>query len=83
MKTVLYLLDDGNESQGFVVHALPTSEEEEPRMRRDSQVEEQLRHTQDKLLLKEKEVRWRYQSVLHHIHKLNVLSESLFHKIGY
>ncbi|XP_040049322.2 uncharacterized protein traf3ip3 [Gasterosteus aculeatus] len=47
--------DDGNESQGFVVHALPTSEEEEPRVRRDSQVEEQLRHTQDKLLLKEKE----------------------------
>ncbi|XP_037335354.2 TRAF3-interacting JNK-activating modulator isoform X1 [Pungitius pungitius] len=47
--------DDGSESQGFVLRGLPTSEEEEPRVRRDSQMEEQLRHTQDKLLLKEKE----------------------------
>ncbi|KAL6119781.1 traf3ip3 [Pungitius sinensis] len=47
--------DDGSESQGFVLRGLPMSEEDEPRVRRDSQMEEQLRHTQDKLLLKEKE----------------------------
>ncbi|KAM8862381.1 TRAF3-interacting JNK-activating modulator isoform 1-T2 [Spinachia spinachia] len=47
--------DDGSESRGFVMQGLPTSEKEKPGVSRDSQVEEQLRHAQDKLLLKEKE----------------------------
>lgn len=40
----------------------PPSEEAEPQVtvRRDSQVEEQLRHTQEKLRLKEREVEWEF-----------------------
>lgn len=42
------------------------SEEAETRQaeRRDSEVEKELRHTQEKLQLKEREVESRYQSVL-------------------
>jgi len=49
-----------------MMQGLLTSEEAEPRLmeRRDSQVEEQLHHTQDKLRLKEREVKWSYHSVL-------------------
>lgn len=53
-------LDDNNESQDFMMQKRPPSEEAEPQVtvRRDSQVEEQLRHTQEKLRLKEREVEW-------------------------
>ncbi|XP_054465213.1 coiled-coil domain-containing protein 157 isoform X2 [Anoplopoma fimbria] len=49
------LRDGSNESQDSMMQGLLTSEEVEPRLtaRRDSQVEEQLRHTQEKLQLKE------------------------------
>ncbi|XP_044068828.1 TRAF3-interacting JNK-activating modulator [Siniperca chuatsi] len=51
------LRDVSNESQDFMMQGCLTSEEAEPRLtlRRDSQVEEQLRHTQEKLQLKERE----------------------------
>lgn len=55
-------LDDNNESQDFMMQKRPPSEEAEPQVtvRRDSQVEEQLRHTQEKLRLKEREVEWEF-----------------------
>lgn len=55
-------LDDNNESQDFMMQKRPPSEEVEPQVtaRRDSQVEEQLRHTQEKLRLKEREVEWEF-----------------------
>lgn len=55
-------LDDNNESQDFMMQKRPPSEEAEPQVtvRRDSQVEEQLRHTQEKLQLKEREVEWEF-----------------------
>nr|XP_019944561.1 PREDICTED: TRAF3-interacting JNK-activating modulator-like [Paralichthys olivaceus]XP_019944562.1 PREDICTED: TRAF3-interacting JNK-activating modulator-like [Paralichthys olivaceus] len=51
------LRDGGNESQDIVMQDCLTSEEAEPQLtlRRDSQTEEQLRHTQEKLRLKETE----------------------------
>ncbi|XP_031701100.1 TRAF3-interacting JNK-activating modulator isoform X1 [Anarrhichthys ocellatus] len=54
---IQHLRDGSKESQGAMMQGLLTSEEEEPRLtaRRDSQVEEQLRHTQEKLGLKERE----------------------------
>lgn len=50
----------------------------QPTARRDSQAEEQLLHTQEKLRLKEREVKWRYHSaaVLQLIHRLHVLSDT-------
>ncbi|XP_070766540.1 TRAF3-interacting JNK-activating modulator [Enoplosus armatus] len=54
---IQHLRDGSNESQDFLMQGCLTSEEAEPRLaaRRDSQVEEQLRHTQEKLRLKERE----------------------------
>ncbi|XP_049921105.1 TRAF3-interacting JNK-activating modulator [Epinephelus moara] len=54
---IQHITDGSNESQDFLMQGLLTSEEAEPRLtaRRDSQVEEQLRHTQEKLQLKERE----------------------------
>ncbi|XP_056278427.1 TRAF3-interacting JNK-activating modulator [Pseudoliparis swirei] len=54
---IQHLRDGSKESQGSMMQGLLTSEEAEPRLmeRRDSQVEEQLHHTQDKLRLKERE----------------------------
>ncbi|XP_068588909.1 TRAF3-interacting JNK-activating modulator isoform X2 [Cebidichthys violaceus] len=54
---IQHLRDGSNESQVSMMQGLLTSEEAEPRLtaRRDSQVEEQLRHTQEKLGLKERE----------------------------
>ncbi|KAF7657889.1 hypothetical protein LDENG_00020840 [Lucifuga dentata] len=54
---IQHLTDGSTEIQDFVVQVCPDSEEEEPQqtVKRDSGVEEQLRHTQDKLRLKEKE----------------------------
>ncbi|KAM9856258.1 TRAF3-interacting JNK-activating modulator [Aulostomus maculatus] len=51
------LRDGGNEDQDFLMQGFLTSQEAETQLavRRDSQVEEQLRHTQEKLRLKEKE----------------------------
>lgn len=50
--------DGGDESQNFFIQERLTSNDAQPQMtiRRDSQVEEQLRLTQEKLQLKEKEV---------------------------
>lgn len=55
-------LDGTNESQDFVIQECLTSQEVEPQLtvRRDPQVEEQLRLTQEKLCLKEKEVNGGY-----------------------
>ncbi|KAM6930159.1 TRAF3-interacting JNK-activating modulator isoform 2-T3 [Lycodopsis pacificus] len=54
---IQHLRDGSKESQGSMMQGLLTSEEAEPRLTatRDSQVEEQLRHTQEKLGLKERE----------------------------
>ncbi|XP_049436914.1 TRAF3-interacting JNK-activating modulator [Epinephelus fuscoguttatus] len=54
---IQHITDGSNESQDFLMQGLLTSEEAEPRLtaRRDSQVEEQFRHTQEKLQLKERE----------------------------
>ncbi|KAK9515960.1 hypothetical protein VZT92_026556 [Zoarces viviparus] len=54
---IQHLRDGSKESQGSMMQGLLTSEEAEPRLtaRRDSQVEEQLRHAQEKLGLKERE----------------------------
>ncbi|XP_059189167.1 TRAF3-interacting JNK-activating modulator isoform X2 [Centropristis striata] len=51
------LTDGSNESHDFTTQGRLTSEEAEPQLtaRRDCQVEEQLRHTQEKLQLKERE----------------------------
>ncbi|XP_023128352.2 TRAF3-interacting JNK-activating modulator [Amphiprion ocellaris] len=51
------LRDVSDESQDFMMQESLTSEEAEPRLtvRRDSQLEEHLRHTQEKLQLKERE----------------------------
>uniref|UniRef100_A0A4W6CHL4 TRAF3 interacting protein 3 n=1 Tax=Lates calcarifer TaxID=8187 RepID=A0A4W6CHL4_LATCA len=51
------LRDGGNESQDFLMQDCLTSEEAEPQLtvRRDSQLEEKLRHTQEKLRIKERE----------------------------
>ncbi|XP_071332099.1 TRAF3-interacting JNK-activating modulator isoform X2 [Trachinotus anak] len=51
------LRDGDNESQDFMMQDCLTSEEAAPQLtlRRDSQVEEQLRHTEEKLRLKERE----------------------------
>lgn len=58
-----------------------TSEEaeSEPVLRRNSQVEEQLRHTEEKLRQKEREVMWEYHSALQHIHDLHALFDSELH----
>lgn len=63
-KILFCFLDGSNESQDFVMQECLTSEEAEPQLTvsRDSQVEEQLRHTQEKLRLKEREVQCRYHS---------------------
>ncbi len=57
-----HFLEGSNESQDIMMQGRLMSEEAELRVtvRRDSQVEEQLRHTQEKLQLKEKEVEWRF-----------------------
>ncbi|XP_034392776.1 TRAF3-interacting JNK-activating modulator isoform X2 [Cyclopterus lumpus] len=54
---IQHIRDGSKENQGSMMQGLLTSEEAEPRLmaRRDSQVEEQLIHTQDKLRLKERE----------------------------
>uniref|UniRef100_UPI0037E7D683 TRAF3-interacting JNK-activating modulator n=1 Tax=Semicossyphus pulcher TaxID=241346 RepID=UPI0037E7D683 len=54
---IQHLTDGSDETQDLMMHGLMTSEEAEPEVtvRRGSQVEEQLRHTQEKLRLKEKE----------------------------
>ncbi|XP_042347404.1 TRAF3-interacting JNK-activating modulator isoform X2 [Plectropomus leopardus] len=54
---IQHLRDGSNESQDFMMQGHLTSEEAEPQLtvRRDPQVEEQLRHTQEKLRLKERE----------------------------
>ncbi|XP_026189048.1 TRAF3-interacting JNK-activating modulator [Mastacembelus armatus] len=51
------LRDGSNESQAFMVQDFLTSAGAQPRLqvRRDSEVQEQLRHTQEKLQLKERE----------------------------
>ncbi|XP_029013275.1 TRAF3-interacting JNK-activating modulator [Betta splendens] len=63
---VQQLRDGSNESQDVTMQECVTSEEAEPQLtaRRDSQVEEQLRHTQEKLRLKERECE-ELQSELH------------------
>ncbi|XP_029292244.1 TRAF3-interacting JNK-activating modulator isoform X2 [Cottoperca gobio] len=58
LRDEIQLLRDGsNESQDLMTQECVASEEAESRLaaRRDSQVEEQLRHTQEKLRLKERE----------------------------
>ncbi|CAK6951319.1 TRAF3-interacting JNK-activating modulator [Scomber scombrus] len=52
-----HLKDGTNESQDITMQECLTPEEAEPRLivKRDSQVEEQLRHTQEKLQLKDRE----------------------------
>nr|XP_020470637.1 TRAF3-interacting JNK-activating modulator-like isoform X2 [Monopterus albus] len=57
LREIQHLRDGSNESQDFIMGGGLTSEEAEPRLmvRRDSEVEEQLRHTQEKLRLKERE----------------------------
>ncbi|XP_073326077.1 uncharacterized protein traf3ip3 [Pagrus major] len=54
---IQHLRDGSNESEDFILQGRLVSEEAEPQLtvRRDSQVEEQLRHTQEKLRLKERE----------------------------
>lgn len=54
---IQHLRDGRDESQDFMMLESLTSEEAKPRLtiRRDSQLEEHLRHTQEKLQLKEKE----------------------------
>ncbi|XP_040009214.1 TRAF3-interacting JNK-activating modulator isoform X2 [Xiphias gladius] len=54
---IQHLRDGSNESQDFMMQDCLTSVEAEPQLtlKRDSQVEEQLRHTQEKLRLKERE----------------------------
>ncbi|XP_041860232.1 TRAF3-interacting JNK-activating modulator [Melanotaenia boesemani] len=54
---IQHLQDGNNGSQDYLMPRFLTSEEAEPQptVRRDSQLEEQLRHTQEKLQLKEKE----------------------------
>ena len=61
-RTASCFLDGSNESEDFILQGRLVSEEAEPQLtvRRDSQVEEQLRHTQEKLRLKEREVEWRF-----------------------
>lgn len=57
--SAFYFLDGSNESEDVMTLGRLTSEEAEPRLtaRRDSRVEEQLRNTQEKLQLKEREVK--------------------------
>uniref|UniRef100_A0A3Q1FXH9 TRAF3 interacting protein 3 n=1 Tax=Acanthochromis polyacanthus TaxID=80966 RepID=A0A3Q1FXH9_9TELE len=58
LREEIQLLRDGSdESRDFMMQESLTSEEAEPRLtvRRDSQLEEHLRHTQEKLQLKERE----------------------------
>ncbi|XP_030589450.1 TRAF3-interacting JNK-activating modulator [Archocentrus centrarchus] len=54
---IQHLRDDSDESQDIMMQECLVSQEAEPRLtaRRDSQLLEQLRHTQDKLQLKERE----------------------------
>ncbi|KAM6982298.1 uncharacterized protein traf3ip3 [Tautogolabrus adspersus] len=54
---IQHLRDGRDEVQDFMIQGRLTSEEAEPEVtvRRDSQVEEELRHTQEKLHLREKE----------------------------
>ncbi|XP_070823773.1 TRAF3-interacting JNK-activating modulator [Chaetodon trifascialis] len=54
---IQHLRDGGDESQDFMLQGRLASQEAEPQVtvKRDSQVEEQLRHTQEKLRLKERE----------------------------
>ncbi|XP_056239854.1 cingulin isoform X2 [Seriola aureovittata] len=72
------LRDGDNESQDFMMQDCLTSEEAESQLtpRRDTQAEEQLRYTEEKLRLKEREVTLGYQSSLRHIHNLHVLFDS-------
>lgn len=59
-------LDGEEESQDFMMQECLASQEPEPRLtvRRDSQLEDQLRHTQEKLQLKEREVKHGHYSKL-------------------
>lgn len=68
--------DGGDEGQSFFVQERLESGHVEPKLtvRRDSQVEEELRLTQEKLELKEKEVTFgRVHSKLKYIHTVRVL----------
>lgn len=59
-------LDGEEDSQDFMMQECLVSQEPEPRLtvRRDSQLEDQLRHTQEKLQLKEREVKHGHYSKL-------------------
>lgn len=61
LQNAFSILDGSNECQDLMMQRFVTSAEAEAReaVKRDSQVEEKLRHTQEKLGLKEKEVKGR------------------------
>lgn len=86
------VLDDGDESQDIMMQECLVPQEAEPRLaaRRDSQLLEQLRHTQEKLQLKEREVKHAHCSKLRLIHKSDARRPPhrkypswVFHKVTY